>query len=150
MGRDRATEKLVEKYRGKKIRAWTDFRRIMESYEINEDDPQTRARFSGGSRSSFLNPSLETRDGFDEFVMDKKRVLSALAACDEFLTELQRFRLLRIPLTTRSAIACELLSGGCRHTARAYGMRSKGKMTLRSRKTNHERDRPQPEGRYPL
>ena len=42
----------------------------------------------------FLKPNLETRDAFDEFVVDKKRVLSALAACEGFLTELQRFRLM--------------------------------------------------------
>jgi hypothetical protein len=93
MGRDLATEKLVEKYRGKKIKSVIHFRRIMESYEITEDDPPTHAKVLRRVEEFFLKPYLETRDAFDEFVVDKKRVLSALAACEGFLTELQRFRL---------------------------------------------------------
>ena len=56
MGRDRATEKLVEKYRGKKIKSVIHFRRIMESYEINEDDPQTRARVLRRVRGVLFEP----------------------------------------------------------------------------------------------
>jgi hypothetical protein len=93
IGRDRATEKLVEKYREKKIKSVIHFRRIMESYEINEEDPQTRGRVLRRVEEFFLKPDLETREGFDEFIVDKRRVLSALTACEEFLRELRRFRL---------------------------------------------------------
>ena len=41
----------------------------------------------------FLNPRLETRAAFDEFVVEKKRVQSALGACEDFLNQLQRFKL---------------------------------------------------------
>jgi ParB family chromosome partitioning protein len=93
LGRDRATDKLVEKYRNKKIRSVIHFRRIMESYDITEDDPPTRAKVLRRLEEFFLKPNLETRDAFDEFVADKKRVRGALSACDVFLAELQRFRL---------------------------------------------------------
>jgi ParB family transcriptional regulator, chromosome partitioning protein len=93
LGRDRATDKLVEKYRDKKIKSVIHFRKIMESYEITEDDPPSRAKVLRRVEEFFLRPNLETRDAFDEFVVDKKRVLSALAACEGFLAELQRFRL---------------------------------------------------------
>jgi ParB-like chromosome segregation protein Spo0J len=93
LGRDRATDKLVEKYRDKKIKSVIHFRRIMESYVITEDDPPTREKVLRRIEEFFLKPNLETRDAFDEFVVDKKRVQSALSACEGFLVELQRFRL---------------------------------------------------------
>jgi ParB family transcriptional regulator, chromosome partitioning protein len=93
LGRDKATDKLVEKYREKKIKSVIHFRRIMESYDITEDDPPTRSKVLRRVEEFFLKPNLETRDAFDEFVVDKKRVLNALSACEGFLTELQRFRL---------------------------------------------------------
>jgi ParB family chromosome partitioning protein len=74
LGRDRATDKLVEKYRDKKIKSVIHFRRIMESYDISEDDPPTRAKVLRRVEEFFLKPNLETRDAFDEFVVDKKRI----------------------------------------------------------------------------
>jgi hypothetical protein len=93
LGRNRCTWKLVDKYRDKKIKSVIHFRRIMESYELSEDDPPTRAEVLRRVEEFFLNPKLETRDAFDEFVVEKKRVQSALAACEGFLSELQKFRL---------------------------------------------------------
>jgi len=93
LGRDRATDKLVEKYRDRKIKSVIHFRRIMESYDLSEDDPPTRAKVVRRVEEFFLNPKLETRDGFDEFVVEKKRVQSALNACEGFIAQLQRFKL---------------------------------------------------------
>jgi hypothetical protein len=93
LGRDRATDKLVEKYRSRKIKSVIHFRRIMESYDLSEDDPQTRAQVIRRVEAFFFDPKLETRSAFDEFVAEKKRVQSALAACEEFLSDLQRFKL---------------------------------------------------------
>lgn len=93
LGRDRATDKLVEKYRSKKIKSVIHFRRIMESYEVSEDDPPTRAKVLRRVEEFFLNPKTEIRDAFDEFVVEKRRVQSALTACEGFLEQLQRFRL---------------------------------------------------------
>jgi ParB family chromosome partitioning protein len=93
LGRDRATDKLVEKYRSKKIKSVIHFRRIMESYDVSEDDPPTRAKVLRRVEEFFLNPRTEIRDAFDEFVVEKRRVQSALTACEGFLEQLQRFRL---------------------------------------------------------
>ncbi len=93
LGRDRSTDKLVEKYRTKKIKSVIHFRRIMESYETSEDDPPVRAKVLRRVEEFFLNPKIETREAFDEFVVEKRRVENALAACDGFLTQLRRFKL---------------------------------------------------------
>jgi ParB family chromosome partitioning protein len=93
LGRDRATDKLVEKYRDKKIKSVIHFRRIMESYDLAEDDPATQAKVVRTIEEFFLNPKVETRAAFDPFIVDKKRVQGALAACEEFMTQLQRFKL---------------------------------------------------------
>jgi hypothetical protein len=93
LGRDSATDKLVAKYRGKKIKSVIHFRRIMESYEISEDDPPMRAKVIRRVEQFFLNPKLETRAAFDEFVNESKRVKGALDACNKFLKELKKFRL---------------------------------------------------------
>jgi len=39
------------------------------------------------------NIELETRKAFDEFVVDNRRVASAVAACDEFIARLDRAKL---------------------------------------------------------
>lgn len=93
LGRDRATDKLVEKYRSRKIKSVIHFRRIMESYDLSEDDPQIRAQVIRRVEAFFLDPKIETREAFDGFVVEKKRVQSALAACEGFLSQLQRFKL---------------------------------------------------------
>jgi hypothetical protein len=93
LGRDRATDKLVEKYRARKIKSVIHFRRIMESYELNEDQPNTRASVLRRVEEFFLKPTLETRQAFDEFVIEKKRVQSALNVCEDFLKELGKLKL---------------------------------------------------------
>jgi hypothetical protein len=93
LGRDRATDKLVEKYRARRIKSVIHFRRIMESYELSENDTPTRAVVLRRLEEFFLNPTLETRSAFDEFVVEKKRVQTALRACEEFLAQLQQLKL---------------------------------------------------------
>lgn len=93
LGRDKATEKLVVKYRDRKIKSVIHFRRIMEGYDLAEDEPPTQAKVIRRVEEFFLNPKLETRDAFDEFVVGKKRVQNALSACEEFIAQLQKFKL---------------------------------------------------------
>jgi ParB family transcriptional regulator, chromosome partitioning protein len=93
LGRDKATEKLVDKYRDRKIKSVIHFRRIMEGYELSEDEPATQAKVVRRLEEFFLNPKTETRDAFDEFVVEKKRVLNALEACEGFIAQLQKFKL---------------------------------------------------------
>jgi DNA polymerase elongation subunit (family B) len=93
LGRDTATDKLVEKYRGHRIKSVIHFRRIMESYDLSEDDAPLRAKVVRRVEQFFLNPKLETREAFDEFVVDRKRTQNAIAACQTFLSELRKFKL---------------------------------------------------------
>src|SRR5208282_4305235 len=93
LGRDRATDKLVEKYRARKIKSVIHFRRIMESYELSEGEPDKRAAVLRRVEEFFVNPALETRAAFDEFVVEKKRVQTAIAACDEFMDQLRKLKL---------------------------------------------------------
>ncbi len=71
LGRDGATDKLVEKYRNKKIKSVIHFRRIMESYDLSEEDPALRAKVVRRIDQFFLNPKTETREAFDEFIVEK-------------------------------------------------------------------------------
>jgi hypothetical protein len=93
LGRNGATDKLVDKYRDNKIKSVIHFRRIMESYDLSEDDAPLQAKVVRRIEQFFLNPKLETRAGFDEFVVEKKRVKNAIAACEEFIAQLKKFKL---------------------------------------------------------
>lgn len=93
LGRTRATEKLIDKYRRKKIKSVIHFRRIMEAYDLSEGDLDQRRRVLDRIEQFFLRPDLETRAAFDEFVVEKKRVLSALQECSEFVVALENLKL---------------------------------------------------------
>ena len=93
MGFELATDKLVEKYRAKKIKSVIHFRRVMESFDLNEGDPSTRAFVLRRIEEFFLKRDLETREGFDEFIADKKRIQGALTLCSDFMEKLQGFKL---------------------------------------------------------
>lgn len=93
LGRDKATDKLVDKYRDRKIKSVIHFRRIMESYDLSEDEPAIHSQVLRRIEEFFLNPKIETRAAFDDFVVEKKRVLNALNACEGFISQLQRFKL---------------------------------------------------------
>ena len=93
LGRDRATDKLVDKYRDRKIKSVIHFRRIMESYDLSENEPAIRAKVIRRIEKFFINPKVETREAFDEFVVEKRRVQNALSACEGFIAQLQRFKL---------------------------------------------------------
>ena len=93
LGRDGATDKLVGKYRDNKIKSVIHFRRIMESYDLAEGNPAQEAKVIRRVEQFFLNPALETRAAFDEFVVEKKRVQSAIGACEGFISQLKKFKL---------------------------------------------------------
>jgi ParB family chromosome partitioning protein len=93
LGKDTATDKLVEKYRDNKIKSVIHFRRVMESYDLAEDNPAQEAKVIRRVEQFFLNPALETRAAFDEFVVERKRVQTAIGACDSFIAQLKKFKL---------------------------------------------------------
>lgn len=92
LGRDKITEKLVDKYRDRRIRSVIHFRRIMESYDTADGDT-LRAAIVRRLEQFILDPKLETRAAFDEFVVDKRRARNAVAICENFLSALQQLKL---------------------------------------------------------
>jgi ParB/RepB/Spo0J family partition protein len=93
LGRDGITQNLVEKYRAKGIKSVIHFRRIMEAFELNSEDETQMKVFAKRLREYISDTPLETRKAFDEFVMDNRRVQSAVKACEEFTTKLDRSKL---------------------------------------------------------
>ena len=65
----------------------------MEAYDLSEGDVDQRQAVLDRIREFFLKPDLETRAAFDEFVVEKKRILSALQECDEFVDRLEKLKL---------------------------------------------------------
>lgn len=92
LGRDGITRKLVEKYQAKKIKSVIHFRRIMEAFELTET-PEQKESLANKLREFILDTSLETRAVFDVFVMDNKRIQTAVKACDDFVSRLDRSKL---------------------------------------------------------
>lgn len=90
-GRYGILDKLVAKYRAKKIKSVIHFRRIMEAYEISEGD--TQKNVIRRLREYVLNENLETRQAFDEFVVDNRRIQGAVAACDDFVSQIKRLKI---------------------------------------------------------
>jgi ParB/RepB/Spo0J family partition protein len=90
LGRDGIIDRLIEKYRRKRIASVIHFRRILEAYEVAET-----ARENVLSRlAEFIEePALETRAAFDEFIAESRRVQSALSACSTFLDQVAKAKL---------------------------------------------------------
>jgi hypothetical protein len=93
LSRTNLTWKLVEKYRAKKIKSVIHFRRVMEAYELSGDDEAQRHNVLSRIASFFLNPDLETRAAFDEFIVEQKRILSAVQECSDFVQRMDRLKL---------------------------------------------------------
>ena len=92
LGRDGVTDKLVEKYRAKRIRSVIHFRRIVEAFEVAEDADDRKAVIDR-LREYIIEGDLETRKAFDEFVVDSRRVQTAVQACQDFVSRLERSKL---------------------------------------------------------
>lgn len=92
-GRDSIIDLLVDKYRRKRIRSVVHFRRILEAYDVHEDSGEDVAAVGDRLRAYILDPDLETRQAFDGFILDTRRVQKASDAADKFLREVQRAKI---------------------------------------------------------
>ena len=70
--RDGITDKLVEKYRKKKIRSVIHFRRILEAFDVAESASEVK-EIGKQLQKYILDPNLETRVVFDGFIRDSRR-----------------------------------------------------------------------------
>lgn len=90
LGVNGVIDALIAKYRARKIKSVIHFRRIMEAYLIAEDRRQAVIE---RLRLYITTTDLETRDAFDEFVVDNRRVRGAIDACQTFIRDLERLKL---------------------------------------------------------
>lgn len=83
-------DRLVAKYRKRKIRSVIHFRRIVEAYEVAT---AARDQVLTSLRAYIVDEDLETRATFDPFVVDSRRVESALKACNDFISSITAAKL---------------------------------------------------------
>ncbi len=97
LGKNVVIEKLVQKYRDKKIASVIHFRRIREAYSsAKAESPQKEERLREQLKEYINNQSLETREAFDGFLR-RKDIKTALNVCDDFTERLDK---LNLELTT--------------------------------------------------
>lgn len=92
-GRNRITSNLVNKYKAKRIKSVIHFRRIIEAYETHIDEEPHMKKFINRLREYIEDVNLETRQAFDEFVLDNRRIQGAIKASEEYISQLKRAKL---------------------------------------------------------
>ena len=92
-GRDGVTEAFITKYRAKRIKSVIHFRRILEALEVTESEPEQHRRVVKRLKEYVQNVELETRQAFDEFIVDQRRVRSAIQGCEQFILDITKQRI---------------------------------------------------------
>ena len=92
-GRDGITDRLIEKYRNKRIRSVIHFRRILEAHDVQEERAEGGSEVADQLREYILSPDLETRAAFDGFITDSRHVQKATEAADKFISELKKAKI---------------------------------------------------------
>ena len=87
IGRDGITDRMIRKYNENKIRSVIHFRRILEAYEVQDDEEGVFA-IKDRLREYILDPNMETRTAFDGFISDTRRVQKAVDAIDNFVSSI--------------------------------------------------------------
>lgn len=88
-GKSGVLDRLVEKYRAKRIKSVIHFRRIIEAFESTKGEPR-QDEVIAALRDFLLDPKLETRAAFDGFINDMRKVRTAFQACDELVNALSK------------------------------------------------------------
>jgi ParB family transcriptional regulator, chromosome partitioning protein len=89
--RDGITQKLVDKYRKGKIKSVIHFRKVVEAY--NRTEEYARDVVVKRIRAYILDPDLETRDAFDEFVLNAQRIQDAIEISNRYLSDIRKLKL---------------------------------------------------------
>jgi ParB/RepB/Spo0J family partition protein len=92
LSRDGITQKLVDKYRAGRVKSVIHFRKVVEAYNLHAAD-RDRDTVISRIRSYVLNPEVETRQTFDEFVLDAKRIQDAIDMSSGYLESLKKLKL---------------------------------------------------------
>ena len=103
-GRNGVTDLLVEKYRRGKIKSVIHFRRILEAFDV-QDDEDGREDVREVIRRYLDDPDLETRKAFDEFIADSRRREGAIEAVQKFMKRLKRLKVVYVTKGRQQLIA---------------------------------------------
>lgn len=87
-GRWGITDRLVDKYKNKKIKSVIHFRRVLEAFDV-QDDKEGLEEVADRLREYVLDPELETRTAFDGFILDPRRFQRAAQAADKFIRDVR-------------------------------------------------------------
>ena len=98
LGREALIDRLVQKYKDKKITSVIHFRRIIEAEKRSEEKGMTDV-FIEHLKKYIEDPKLETREVFDEFILTRN-IRSAETTCDDFL---EKIKSLEIELITEGS-----------------------------------------------
>jgi ParB/RepB/Spo0J family partition protein len=82
-------DRLVDKYRVKRIKSVLHFRRIVEAFECTAGQPQRESAVQS-LHGYIMDRDIETRVAFDGFIQDSRKVRSAVQACDDLLSALAK------------------------------------------------------------
>ena len=91
-GRHGVTDLLVDKYRQGRIKSVIHFRRILEAFDV-QDDEAGREDVRQTIRAYLDDPHLETRKAFDGYIADSRRREGALDAVDTFIKRVMRLKI---------------------------------------------------------
>ena len=92
LGRDGLIDRMVEKYRAKRIRSVIHFRRILEANEV-QSEGDGREMFVDKLRNYVLEPELETRAAFDDFIIETRRTNKVVDASTAFIRAIDAAKL---------------------------------------------------------
>ncbi len=84
LGRDGITQALVGKYRNGNIKSVIHFRRITEAFEAGEESGAGES-VARRLHDYIVDPDLETREAFDGFIQETRRLRKAEDASDVFI-----------------------------------------------------------------
>ncbi|MCY4004169.1 MAG: ParB/RepB/Spo0J family partition protein [Rhodospirillales bacterium] len=92
LGQDGLIDRMVEKYRAKRIRSVIHFRRILEANEV-QGEGDGRDLFIDKLRNYVLEPELETRAAFDDFIVETRRISRVVDASAAFIRAIDAAKL---------------------------------------------------------
>lgn len=91
LGRDQITRLLVEKYNKKKIKSVIHFRRVLEAIDI-ADSIEQKEEISSVIREWILDPEIDTKEAFEKFSQDTKRLQKTTQICEKFVQDIRKIR----------------------------------------------------------
>ena len=92
MGREGLIDRMVAKYKAKRIRSVIHFRRILEANDV-QGEGEGREQFVDQLREYVLDPNLETRRAFDGFILETRRVTRVVDASESFIRAMDAAKL---------------------------------------------------------